>query len=430
MKNLILPFTSVLLLAGIAFTSCTTNHDSFTITNNTELARVDEPVVLSREQIVKKTGKIPLLEGMIPVPYLNDNPLPFQLDNLDGDNNWDELAFTLTLDPKESKVISVWYTQPDAVPQSKQRTNVRFGVLEDGEVSPVEYLSIADDELPVPLFTRFQMDGPAWENDKVGFRQYIDGRNGRDLYGKTSPEMVLDTVGIADDGTLEDNYHVMQPWGRDILAVGNSLGLGGLATLENDEVVRLGVTMDAPRNNVKTTIYQLITEGPVRSIFSLTYDGWQAGNIIYNLESTITIWAGSYGYTNRINLSSIQSKDTLAVGLVNIHNDKAPTLQHEGSASHTAFYTHDLQTYDDGWYLGMGLIFPKELYIDYRRAPDSGDGVTNSFLNLIELSENKEFEYQVVAGWELSNPEFADSAYFDAFMSKELQKVSNPLSIQ
>ncbi len=430
MKNLILPFNFILLFAGIAFTNCTTGQNSFTITNNTELARVDEPVVLSREKIVEKTGKIPLLEGMIPVPYLNDNPLPSQLDDLDGDNNWDELAFTLNLGPNESKKISIRYTKPEAVPEFRQRTNVRFGILEDGEVIPVEYLSIAADELPVPLFTRFQMDGPAWENDVVGFRQYIDGRNGRDLYGKKTAEMALDTVGIADNGTLEDNYHVMLPWGRDILAVGNSLGLGGLAILENDEVVRLGVTMDAPRNNVKTTTYQLITEGPVRSIFSLTYDGWQAGNNIYNLENTVTIWAGSYGYINHINLSSIQSKDTLAVGLVNIHNDKAPTLQHEGSASRTAFYTHDQQTYDDGWYLGMGLIFPKELYLDFQRAPDSGNGVTNSFLNLIELSENKEFEYQVVAGWELSNPEFADSAYFDAFMTKELQKVSNPLSIQ
>ncbi len=430
MKHYLLPVLSFLIFGGTVFNGCSSRHDTFTVTNLSDAAQSDAPVILTREAIVDKSGEIPLLEDMLPVPYSDNKALPSQVDDLDGDGKWDELAFTLSIEEQESKKITINFVTQEDYPSFEPRTNVRFGILKNGVVESVDRLSISGNELPVPLFTRFQMDGPAWENDKVGFRQYIDGRNGRDLYGKTSSKMALDTVGIANDGSLEDNYHVMLPWGRDILAVGNSLGLGGLAMLENEEVVRLGVRMDAPRNNVENTTYQLITEGPVRSIFELTYEGWKTGSNTYDLINTVSIWAGSYGYKNTIQLKSLKTKDTLAVGLVNIHNDKTPTLLEDTVTNHVAFYTHDKQTYDDGWYLGMGIIFPKEHYLNFKRVPDSGFGVTNSFLNMIELGEEKRFEYKVYAGWELSDPNFADSTYFDAFMKQELQKASKPLTIK
>lgn len=430
MKQSLIPVVSLLILTGTAFIGCSSGHGTFTVTNHSNVAQSDAPVVLTRESIVDKSGEIPLLEDMLPVPYSGNEALPSQVDDVDGDGKWDELAFTISIGEQESKRITIRFVTKEEYPVFEPRTNVRFGILEDGTVESVDQLSIPGNELPVPLFTRFQMDGPAWENDKVGFRQYIDGRNGRDLFGKTTSNMALDTVGIAEDGSLEDNYHVMLPWGRDILAVGNSLGLGGLAIVENEEVVRLGVRMDAPHNNVENTIFQLITEGPVRSIFKLTYKGWKAGNSTYDLINTVSIWAGSYGYTNTVQLKSLKTKDTLAVGLVNIHNDKLPTLLDEIEENHVAFYTHDKQTYDDGWHLGMGIIFPKEHYVSFERAPNSGSGVTNSFLNMIELGEEKKFEYLVYAGWELTDPDFADSTYFDAFMQQELQKTARPLTIQ
>lgn len=418
-------------LSGIAFIGCSTGETNFTITNNSELDRQDEPVILTREAIIEKTGEIPLIEEKLPLPHVNGQPIPSQLDDMNGDGDWDEIAFTLHIAANSSRVVSIVYVDSSDFPEFERRTNVRFGVLENNEVSAVEALTMSAEELPVPLFTRFQMDGPAWENDKVGFRQYIDGRNGRDLYGKTSTEMALDTVGIADDGTLEDNYHVMLPWGRDILAVGNSLGIGGIGIIEDGEAIRLGVRLDAEENNVQNTRYELITEGPVRSIFKLSYEGWETPNEnMYDLENTVTIWAGKYGHTNEVNLSSMASSDTLAIGLVNIHNDNTPVLLDEVSENYTGFYTHDQQTYDDEWYLGMGLVFPKDNYIDYTTAPDEGPGITNSYLNHIELNQNKSFTYHVFAGWELSDPNFTEADYFDEFMKQEVQKISNPVSIQ
>ena len=420
----ILTFT-YLLLAG-----CSAPQEDFTVINSSTIDRTDEPIVLTRQDISEKVGNAQISEGKLPLPSKDGEPVPAQIDDINRDGEWDELAFTLNIAAGDTQQISIEFILPEDYPEFEERTNVRFGILAEGEVNPVKTLDIPGEELPVPLFTRYQMDGPAWENDKVGFRQYIDGRNGRDLYGKTMASMALDTVGIADDGTLEDDYHVMLPWGRDILAVGNSLGLGGLAMLENDEPVRLGVRMDAEQNNVDTTSYKLITEGPVRSIFKLDYKGWDTGNNTYSLENTVTIWAGRYGYTNEVSLISPNNSDTLIVGIVNIHNDNPPTLLEDTGTDYSAFYTHDKQTYDDEWYLGMGIIFPSEPFISYQEAPEEGPGITTSYLNLFELFEDKKLTYHVLAGWELSNEQFADAEYFDAFMMEEIRKVSTPVTVE
>ena len=85
------------------------------------------------------------------------------------------------------------------------------------------------------------------ENDKVGFRLYLDGRNAKDIYGKRTSELVLKDIGLDESGTPVDNYHVLRDWGRDILQVGNSLGAGGLALFENDSLHRLGIICGAKK---------------------------------------------------------------------------------------------------------------------------------------------------------------------------------------
>ncbi len=423
--------TSVFILSSaVLISACTAMQEDFTLTNNSEIDRSNEPIVLSRDAIIDKTGGIQITEGQLPLPVVGDQPLPAQVDDIDGDGEWDELAFTINIAAGESKTVSIEYVNPGDYPEFTQRTNVRFGVVGDNGIEALKTLSIPGEELPVPLFTRFQMDGPAWENDKVGFRQYIDGRNGRDLYGKTLSTMALDTVGISDENMPVDDYHVMLPWGRDILAVGNSLGLGGIGIIENNNPVRLGVRLDAEQSNVGMTSYNLITEGPVRSVFSIHYEDWDTGENSYNLENTVTIWAGSYSYRNDISLSSTNVADTLAIGVVNIHNDEQPVLLNKDDNPLSAFYTHDKQTYDDEWYLGMGIIFPSMHYLSYTEAPESGPGITTSYLNLFELVDQKSLSYHVVAGWELSDERFADAEYFRSFMEEEVQKISSPITVE
>ena len=413
----------ILILFGTV--ACSDQSKSYTITNSADVSINDAQVVLSRDLIINKLDSIP--DGMLPLPYLNDRAIPSQVDDLDLDGEWDELAFTINMEANEEQDITIRFVDETNYPDFDDRTNIRFGVKGESGVEEVEELTLSADELPVPLFTRFQMDGPAWENDKAAFRQYIDGRNGQDIFGKTSSSMALDTVGISENGDLEDNYHVMLPWGRDILAVGTSLGLGGIAIQRNGVPVRLGVTMDAERNNIDTTHFQLISEGPVRSIFKIDYKGWDTGAGKIDLSHQVTIWAGRYGYESQIELMNTDEADTLLIGLVNIHNDEEPELVEDSESGYNIFFTHDRQTYDKEWYLGMGLIFPNENFIDYTEAPEESSGVTNSYILRFNLEDENFLKYYVFTGWELSDKNFTNREYFRQLLHDELQAIANPV---
>lgn len=78
-----------------------------------------------------------------------------------------------------------WLT-PEKYPVFAPRTNVRYGKMTSPGI--IEELSRdAHDKHNLPRGSEmypYQMDGPVWENDKMGFRQYFDGRNCCDVFGK------------------------------------------------------------------------------------------------------------------------------------------------------------------------------------------------------------------------------------------------------
>lgn len=406
-----------------------TPDNRITLTNPLDMEKVDEPVVISRDQLIELTGTFP--EGMLPVVQNGqDELLASQVDDIDLDGEWDELAFLADIPAGSSLNLTIQYRSEEDIPEFSTRTNIRFGVKQDSEVEHVEELEIMAEELPTPPFARFQMDGPAWENDKVGFRQYIDGRNARDLYGKRTADMVLDPVGLSDEGEIEDNYHELRDWGRDILAVGNSLGIGGLAVLHENEPVRLGITLDDDTHNIERTHYQQISSGPVRSMFTITYEGWQVGDESYDLENRVTIWGGKYLHANDVTIHSDAATDTLVVGLVNINNDKPVEQVVSEDGEWTGILTHDQQTYEKDYYLGMGLILPTDNYLEYREAPNEGSGIIQSYNVLLEASNGESIRYYVTAGWELSDSNFTDRDYFFEYAETEMNHISNPAQVK
>lgn len=132
--------------------------------------------------------------------------------------------------------------------------------------------------------------------------------------------MSPDSVGINAQGAVEDNYHVMADWGRDVMAVGNSAGIGGLELMIGDSLYRLGVLPNDTVNNVENTTFNIVTEGPVRSILHLTYNNWHpdGSNRTYSLEEQPAIWPGMYAYRNTAKISGLQGDELLLVGMNNL----------------------------------------------------------------------------------------------------------------
>lgn len=112
---------------------------------------------------------------------------PLQVSDINNDGVWDEIFLVANFAPNESKKLKLDWIEEHKIPNYTKRTNVRFGKRETEEdpVKPATEEVLSKNEMPAKQgFQKYQTDGPSWENDKVGFRQYLDGRYSKDVFGK------------------------------------------------------------------------------------------------------------------------------------------------------------------------------------------------------------------------------------------------------
>jgi hypothetical protein len=387
------------------------NPNSFNVTN--------QVVVVKRNELERITGELKPSDFI--AVHSAFHKLPSQFDDVDSDGSWDELAFIVSMDANEEKSINFHVINESEIPKFKSLTAIHFGVKpsKTKPASPVAKYVLYGKSLPWNWeYYPFQMDGPAWENDKVGFRIYLDGRNAKDIFAKRIAEISLENVGLDTLGNPVDNYHVLADWGRDVLQVGNSLGAGGLALLENDSLYRLGIIRGAAKDVVDSTVFRLINNGPVRGIFKLSYYGWKVKDKKYNLEEVISIHPGEYCYHSSVQFVNNKTTNIVVVGMVNIDNDKA--LQVIEPDNELVLLTHDKQTYNKEYYLGMALAVEKKQVLNYSQVTDSGDGIVSSYYISAKILPGEKLNYSFYACCEIVDPRFADSEYFKNFISKKI----------
>ncbi|MFW5761386.1 MAG: DUF4861 family protein, partial [Cyclobacteriaceae bacterium] len=225
-----------------------------------------------------------------------------------------------------------------------------------------------------------------------------------------------------------DNYHVLNDWGRDVLNVGNSMGLGGIGAWFNGDARRIGVTLADTVNNVTETTFKLMIEGPVRSVFQITYDDWQLSDQMYDVTNTVQIWAGQFGFHGKVDFTEM-APDTLIVGLVNSNNNQ-PMFPAEPIGNWLPVATHDQQTYDKEYWLGMAVVVPAERFISCEATGEESPSVSTSFNALIDNAENRPFEYYTLSGWELTDERFAKREFFNDFLHTEIKKIDQPVTIR
>ena len=394
--------------------------------NPSEVVRNDEAFVLDRKQLHVN-------EDCLQVPVLTDDSgefVPCQYDDLNGDGCWDVLAFVCDLSPSAQIHLRVNWVCPEKYPTFLHRTNVRYGkMITPGKIRELKTDLHGRENLPRGEGYPYQLDGPAWENDKVAFRHYFDGRNNRDVFGKLLPAMVLDTVGITSAGVPGDTYNVMRDWGRDILIVGRSLGLGGVAMQLPDTLIRLGVLPEQVVDNVDSTRYTLITKGPVRSMFKLNYYGWQIGDSKVDLQEEITIWAGKYGYESLITTSALPQDARLVTGLVTIENEQ-PQVRKLHSEKYLSMNTHDRQACNKQWYLGLGLVLPVVNVDTLFEASQQKANIQSTWCVGLKPDANGEYRYNAYAGWEMSDLRFRDRSFYLNMIDNDVSRMCVPVEIE
>jgi len=178
----------------------------------------------------------------------------------DGDGAADALLFLVSLWPEEAREYLVEAAAP--------------------ENAPVSRVSVRHDDY---------RDDVAWESDRIAYRMYGQGlwnasefdslvSSGVDVW----PKRVRDLIVERWYAKGHDGYHQDTGEGADFFSVGPTLGAGGTAVWRNGRMYRAQ----------NFSAYRILAEGPLRAIFELTYEPWDAGGVQVSEVKRITIDAG------------------------------------------------------------------------------------------------------------------------------------------
>lgn len=259
------------------------------VTNPTDQARQHENIVVSVADLKRVASDFSAGDVIVTTSdaatlaedarTLQTIELPSQVDDLDGDNKYDELAFQIELKPKQTRVVTIAY----------------------GDTTTIQRLRSDYAKRTAAKFTA-KFEGLGWESEAGAWRIYFDQRNAIDMFGKRRPGLYLEMFGAP-----EYDYHAESPLGRDIYRIGDAIGIGAVAALVDGKVVKV--------SEVAERKWRIIAAGPARVIVELTYNGWKVGGREVNLTSRMTQWAGKHGFEHRITAENAAGL-TLVTGVV------------------------------------------------------------------------------------------------------------------
>lgn len=424
MKRIFSYSLSGLLLASIIGTGCSKQESSSQIQEETApqdntiaTAKVANPSAIynSNQPLVFSYYDL-AIEPNTPVSaHLDGTAVPSQHIDTDGDGHKDNIQVAVELAPAQRGTVTLISTTPQDWPQQTQAEISHkeggewidhpkaegFKAYEGGDFKNVVELTPPAHYTDHSNWIRYE--GPGIESDLVGYRVYLDWRNGFDIFGKSVAEPILQKVG--QDGY--ESYHHMADWGMDILKVGSSLGAGGFG-FWNGESVDLVAKTD-------TRTAKIIDNGPIRSAFSIDYKNWQVNNTATDVHALFSMNAGSRLVKAELTLS--QKLPNIAVGTVKHTN----TELIQGSTD----ITGDAYTYIASWgkqslnddHLGMAIFFRN-------RDLDKITQATSSYVAVLEAPGGKQ-DYYFSAAWEGEHGNgIANKEAFISYLEQEAKQLT------
>jgi len=298
-----------------------------------------------------------------------------------------------------------------------------FAAGERSATFTVEKTAADAPAFPVKTFARFvpeRLDDFAWENDRVGHRTYGPALAAPDT-AHTGKE-VLVTSGIdvwskrvrypvIDRWYAKGHYHRDEGEGMDMYNVHTSRGTGGTGVWD-------GKRLYASRNYAS---WKVLANGPIRSVFELTYAPWEANGVKVSEVKRFTVDAGH-------NLDLVEStfriegadSVTVAIGINKDSADKGQALgaQVERKAADGSLLQWEAQKSNGA--LGEAIVLP---------AAFSGfaDDAENQLI-LAKAVSGQPLRYLAGAAWTGSG-DFASKADWSAYVAAEAARARAPVTV-
>ena len=347
------------------------------------------------------------------VATVDGKAIPSQLIDRAGDGQTDTLFVQLDLAAASRQTLSI-ENNPQLFADSNwpARTQAEISHKVGGEWQNAKYrggsFQNVTELTPPAQYTDhsewIRYEGPGIESDKVGYRIYLDWRNGFDIFGKKTADLVLQDVG--QDGY--QSYHEMADWGMDILKVGKSLGAGGYGYWDGSQVQLV--------SKVGQHTAKVIENGPSYSALQIQYQDWQIAGKTVKLTADLSMTAGSRLVHTRLNLS--EPLDNIAIGLVKLPDTKLlqGNLDIPGHAwTYIATWGKQSLSAPDSK-LGMALLFKRGQLLE--QTADNSSHVA------VLRAAARQQEYYFLAAWDGEPNGIKTEADFISYLEQQVEQLT------
>lgn len=254
-------------------------------------------------------------------------------------------------------------------------------------------------------FVPERLDDFAWESDRTAHRVYGPAlmmapgellvSSGIDVWAKRTRSLVIDRWYAGGD------YHTDRGEGLDFYHVGQSRGCGGLGVYQD------GVLY--PSANFRS--WKVLADGPLRAIFELGYDSWDANGRSVAERRRVSIDAGS-------NFSRMESRFTFTgppidVGVGIARRDGAG--QYAEGAQWMSYWEPAQPAVGS---IACAIVLPGARYTTL-------DG---QYLTLGKAAAGQPFVYYMGAGWSRSG-DFPDAPAWEQYVRNYAAALARPLQV-
>jgi hypothetical protein len=409
----------------------------YTIENTLNISRESCPVVITRDNFplpdiheMWVTVVDPLLEPA-PEPSAelikrqgghqlrkesNGHAIFHQLDDLDKDGIWDELFFQVNLKPKEKRTLYIYIGE-----------NIR------GWNPHRTHADIAS-------YCRHLM--PFWESENVGWKIWF--ANSVDVFAKRKPLLMADRLYMEN----MDGYGVFlenPDYGTDIQSVDYSFGGGAICLYEfENQPEKISIPRFTPvREKLAPTsmwnagqisdtryAYEVIVNGPLRSIIRIKTMNWNSGNGFYEYNQYYTAYAGqSYCTSKVIYTKFFPNQNGVLMGCgVRKKPGEDNFIQKGGMLiSSGPEDIKDPQSIDDRdvWHIpliGIALIVKDKYLPQYQFIKEYKGNHTFR----LKPDSNNSYEYMLIAGWS-EGVVYNTKESFNSYAEKCSLEFNNPV---
>jgi hypothetical protein len=356
-----------------------------TLRNPIAVARPSETIVIDSAELLRAVPAKDVRD--IRVRDDRGSDLLTQAIDLDDDGTFDQLIFQVDLGPSQVRTLTA---------AAGERRIPR-----------------KEDFRAYGRFVRERRDDFAWENDLVAHRMYGAAletwaqepltSSAVDVWVKRTPRLII------NDWYMVDDYHRDTGEGADFYSAGTSRGCGGSG------IVREG-KLYASANFRQS---RALANGPLRVLFELRYEPWDAGGVRVSETKRIMLDAGHY--LNRFESTYAGLPDGASVGIGIKSNPHALVATDAKSGVLRAWEPIKNNAAENGW-MGCAVIRPGET------PPLESREVDGNHLVLAAPVDGT-VAYLAGAAWDRGG-RIHDVGEWDAYVAAEAARLRAPVQVQ